>query len=290
MQLPVLLGTHVSVNGGIHTAFRRGARIGCTTIQLFTKNSNRWDAKPLSADDIEQVADARTTTAISIAFAHASYLINLCATNAANLRRSRAAFIDELQRSEALGLKGLIVHPGAHLGAGEEEGIRRIAESLNIAHAETPRLTTRTVLESTAGQGTAIGYRFSQLRKIIDLLDDARRVALCLDTCHLFAAGYPIATEKGWEETLREFDSTIGLGRLAALHVNDSKREAGSRVDRHEHIGKGKMGLPSFAFLMNEPRFQSVPKILETDKSEDMHEDVENMAVLRSLIRRSTNL
>lgn len=285
MEHGVLLGTHVSTGGGLHTAFERGASIGCTTMQIFTKNSNRWTAKPLSADDVQRYTVARSRSTDMPVFAHAAYLINLCATNPAILKKSRDALIDELSRCETLGLRGLIIHPGSHLGKGEVEGIQRIAESINFAHAATQRFATFTVLESTAGQGTAVGYRFSHLRNIFDQVEENNRMAMCIDTCHLFAAGYPIATENGWEDMMRECETTVGLNRIVAVHVNDSKRELGSRVDRHEHIGKGKIGLSAFAFLMNDPRLRDVPKILETEKSDDMHEDVENMAILRSLIR-----
>jgi deoxyribonuclease-4 len=200
------------------------------------------------------------------------------------LRKSRAALRDELGRCEALGISGLILHPGSHVGAGEKDGIKRIAESLNLAHADTPGYRTRSILETTAGQGSAIGYRFEQLGGIIDLVDEKDRVGVCFDTCHVFAAGYDISTEGGWEETIGAFDDVIGLRRLSAIHVNDSRKERGSRVDRHDHIGKGKIGLPGFRMLMNDPRMENVPKILETEKSDDMHEDIENMNVLRSLI------
>ncbi len=280
-----LLGTHVSVSGGIHTAFERAMRIGCATMQVFTKNSNQWTARAFTDEDIQNYKTACGKATVDPVFAHAAYLINLCAVTPATLARSRMALTDELRRCEALGLRGLIVHPGSHVGAGEEEGIRRISESVNHAHAATPGFRTLTILETTAGQGTTIGHRFEQIRNIIDGIEQRDRVGVCIDTCHLFAAGYPIHRYDGWEETMREFEAIIGFDRLAAVHVNDSKRELGSRVDRHEHIGKGKMGLQGFAMLMNDPRFQAIPKILETDKSDDMHEDVENMTLLRSLIR-----
>jgi deoxyribonuclease-4 len=170
------------------------------------------------------------------------------------------------------------------MGAGPAEGTKRIAESLNLIHAQTPGYRTRTVLETTAGQGTAMGSRFEELAGILSLLRDVERGAVCLDTCHVFAAGYDIGAGRGWEETMAAFEGTIGMGRLAAVHVNDSRRERGSRIDRHEHIGKGKIGLEGFRMLMNDPRLEGIPKILETEKSDDMHEDIENMNVLRSLI------
>jgi deoxyribonuclease IV len=280
----VLLGTHVSVAGGIHKAFERGEQIGCTTMQVFTKNSNQWAGKALTGEDIQSYKTASGKSTIDPVFAHASYLINLCATNPAILARSRTALADELLRCQTLGIRGLIFHPGAHLGAGEQEGIRKIAESINDVHSRTGPIAPLTILETTAGQGTAIGYRFDHLASVIERCAVPDRLAICLDTCHLYAAGYAIDTEKGWHAMLGELDTTVGLSRLAAIHVNDSKRELGSRVDRHEHIGKGKINPLAFRLLMNDPRLAAVPKILETDKSDDMHEDVENMAYLRSLL------
>jgi len=283
MQRHLLIGSHMSISGGISTAFGRGQKAGCSTIQIFTKNSNQWSARPYGKDDIEKFASSAATSGIAPVVAHASYLINLCASNRDTLTKSRAALQDELSRCETLGLKGLIVHPGAHVGAGMDEGIKRIAESLNLVHEKTDGFRTLTILETTAGQGSAVGHRFEQLRAIIDLLERESRVAVCFDTCHVFAAGYDIATERGWESTLLEFGNIIGLERLAAVHTNDSKRERGSHVDRHEHIGKGCIGLTGFRMLMNDPRLADVPKILETEKSEDLHEDIENLNILRSL-------
>ena len=279
-----LLGSHMSIAGGVHTAFERGVRAGCTTMQVFVKNSNQWTARQPAADEIERTRAAAATSGISPVVAHASYLINLCAVNAATLRRSRAAFIDELNRCAGFGIAALIVHPGAHMGRGEADGIAAIADSLNAIHEATPGNPVLSTVECTAGQGSALGYRFEQLRAIIDGVDDRRRMAVCLDTCHLFAAGYDIASPAGWERTFRDFEATLGFPLLAAVHVNDSKREFHSRIDRHEHIGKGMIGLTAFRLLMNDPRFAGVPKILETEKSEDLHEDIENMRVLRSLL------
>ena len=274
----------MSISGGMYRAFERAALTGCTTMQVFTKNNNRWEARPYTPGDIEQYRLARAGSPVAPVLAHAAYLINLCAVDGEVLRKSRAALRDELGRCEALGISGLILHPGSHVGAGEKDGIKRIAESLNLAHADTPGYRTRSILETTAGQGSAIGYRFEQLGGIIDLVDEKDRVGVCFDTCHVFAAGYDISMEGGWEETIGAFDDVIGLRRLSAIHVNDSRKERGSRVDRHDHIGKGKIGLPGFRMLMNDPRMENVPKILETEKSDDMHEDIENMNVLRSLI------
>lgn len=279
------LGTHVSVAGGMHQAFARATQIGCATMQVFVKNANQWNARPLTEPDIQTYKTAAASASVYPVVAHAAYLINLCAVQQDTLQRSRKGYEVELLRCESLDMMGLVVHPGAHMGAGEDEGIKRIAESLNIIHQRTRGFRTLSLLEVTAGQGTSIGYRFEHLRGIIDLLDEPSRAGICLDTCHVFAAGYDIRTDKGWEDMLHELDTTLGLDRLKVIHVNDSEKDVGSRRDRHEHIGKGKIGLEGFRFLMNDPRLALVPKILETDKSEDMHEDIENMNLLRSLLR-----
>jgi deoxyribonuclease-4 len=288
MRQNLLLGSHMSISGGMYRAFERAALSGCTTMQVFTKNNNRWDARPYTPGDIEQYRLAAARSPVAPVLAHAAYLINLCAADGDVLKKSRAALRDELERCEALGILGLILHPGSHVGAGENEGIKRIAESLNLTHACTPKYRTRSILETTAGQGSALGYRFEQLAGIIDLVDEKDRMGVCLDTCHVFAAGYDISTEGGWDETIGAFDDVIGLRRMSAIHVNDSRKELGSRVDRHDHIGKGRIGLPGFRILMNDPRLENVPKILETEKSDDMHEDIENMNVLRSLVAEVT--
>jgi deoxyribonuclease IV len=279
-----LLGAHMSIAGGVHTAIERANSIGCTTMQMFVKNNNQWGGKPLSDEDVASYKKLHSESNIHPVMAHGTYLINLCARDPSNLKKSRSTFLDELHRCERLGLQYLNVHPGAHLGAGEEEGIALIAESLNLIHEQTKGYHTVSVLETTAGQGTALGYRFEQLQKIIDLVDERQRVAVCVDTCHLFAAGYDIGTEEGYEATFTEFDAIIGLDRLIAFHVNDSKRERGSRIDRHEHIGKGHIGLTGFRLLMNDTRFAYVPKILETPKGVEMKEDVANMKTLMKLV------
>lgn len=276
----------MSISGGIHTAHERGMSIGCTTIQLFTKNNTRWSGKPLSEDDIETYKRIERKSRIYPVVAHSSYLLNLCAKDLLILKKSRRGFRDELDRCERLGIPYFVFHPGAHMGRGEQEGIERIAESLNLLHEETPGYHVKSVLELTAGQGTSVGYRFEHLRKIIDAVEPKERMGVCLDTCHLHAAGYDITTEAGYEQTFDEFESIIGLRRLVVFHVNDSKRELGSHVDRHEHIGKGKIGDLGFQLLMNDSRFAGIPKILETPKSEDMHEDVVNLKRLRSFLRR----
>jgi deoxyribonuclease-4 len=284
MRTIPLLGAHMSIAGGVHTAFSRGEKIGCTTMQVFTKNSNQWFGKPLTEEDIQQYKQEEKISQISPVIAHDCYLINLCANDPVILIRSRDAFLDELRRCQALGIPNLNFHPGSHMGQGEKDGIMRIAESINIIHARTTGFSVRSVLETTAGQGTALGSTFEQLRDIIDLVDQKERIGICIDTCHIFAAGYDLRTEEEYEKTVRQFNDIIGLGRLVAFHVNDSKKGLGSRVDRHEHIGKGAIGMKGFSLLMNDERFQEMPKILETPKSDDMHEDIENLNMLRSVI------
>ena len=288
MSIRVLLGAHMSISGGVHTAHERGMSIGCTTIQLFTKNNTRWSGKPLSEEDIENYKRIERKSRIHPVVAHSSYLINLCAKDPLILKKSRRAYRDELDRCERLDIPYFVFHPGAHMGRGEQEGVVRIVESLNLLHEETPDYHVKSVLELTAGQGTSVGYRFEHLRKIIDVVETKERMGVCVDTCHLLAAGYDITTETGYEKTFDEFESIIGLKRLVVFHLNDSRRELGSHVDRHQHIGKGKIGDLGFRLLMNDPRFVAIPKILETPKSEDMHEDVMNLKRLRSFLRRSS--
>jgi deoxyribonuclease-4 len=282
----ILLGAHMSIAGGVHCAVERAASIGCTTMQMFVKNNNQWRGKKLTAEDVSTYKKLLTESSIGPVVVHDTYLINLCATDKDILQKSRDALKDELDRCEMLGVEYLNFHPGSHMGAGEGEGIKRIAESLNLIHEKTTGYSVKSVIETTAGQGSAIGYRFEHLRHIIDLVEQRERMAVCVDTCHVFAAGYDIVTETGYEQTFRDFDSVVGLHRLVAFHVNDAKRERGSRIDRHEHIGKGMIGKAGFRLLMNDDRFTTIPKILETPKEPEMKEDVKNMKVLRSLVRK----
>lgn len=284
--MKILLGAHMSIAGGVDKAVERAAKIGCTTFQLFTKNSNQWKATPLNEQTVQNYKRLLKLTKIKPVVAHDSYLINLCAKDKSVLKKSREAFIDELKRCEILEVDYLNFHPGSHMGLGEEDGIKLIAESINIAHEKTKGFKVKSMIETTAGQGTSIGYRFEQIRKIIDLVEDKRRLVVCVDTCHIFAAGYDIRTEQSYFNTFEEFDKIVGLKFLKAFHLNDSKKDLGERVDRHEHIGKGKIGLNGFRFIMNDERFMNIPKILETPKGEDMREDVINLRKLRRLISK----
>ena len=280
-----LLGAHVSIAGGVSTAIDRAEKLGFTAIQIFTKNSNRWSAKPLDAKEIENFKTKLSKSSIKFIVAHDSYLINLCAKNEEILNKSRNAFVDELQRCEQLGIPYLNFHPGSHTGRGEEEGLKVIAESINIAHEKTANFKVSSMLELTAGQGTALGYRFEQIAKIIELVDDKKRMSVCIDTAHIFAADYDIRTVGSYDEVMKQFNDIIGLYRLKCFHINDSKKELGSKVDRHEHIGKGFIGLEGFANIMNDEKLINVPKILETPKGKEQLEDLENIKVLKSLIK-----
>ncbi len=281
-RLP-LIGAHESIAGGIHKAFERAESVGCKALQVFTKNNNQWFAKPLSDEDVASYKTAQKKSRISPVIAHDCYLINLCATDKSILKKSREALLDELRRCEALGIPYLNFHPGSHMGAGGHVGIDVIIESLNRVHEKSKGFGVISVLETTAGQGTAIGHRFEQLREIIDGVEEPERMAVCIDTCHIFAASYDIRTEESYRKTMTEFDDIIGLSRLVAVHVNDSKKGLGSRVDRHEHIGKGAIGQEGFRQLMLDERLIKVPKILETPKGEGLKEDRMNLEVLRIL-------
>lgn len=280
----ILLGAHSSINGGYYKAIERADNIGCTVTQIFTKNSNQWKAKSISIESVIKFKDTLKNSKINEIIAHDSYLINLCAKDKEILKKSKESFIEELKACEILGIPHLNFHPGSHLGQGESDGIKIIAESINIAHLETHGSKVCTMIETTAGQGTNIGYKFEQIGEIIGLIEDKTRMTVCIDTCHIFAAGYEINNAIGYDKTFLEFHNCIGLDYLKAFHINDSKKPLNSRVDRHEHIGKGFIGPEAFRLLMNDKRFINIPKILETPKSEDMNEDIMNMNLLKSFI------
>ncbi len=284
-----LLGAHMSVAGGVSKSLERGKMVGCDTIQIFTRNNNRWTSKPIPPEEIERFHEQVKVTGIWPVFSHAAYLINLASPKDDLWEKSIEAFIDELVRAEKLKLMGVVLHPGSHMGEGEETGIARIAAALDRCHDATEGFQTLTLLEVTAGTGDHLGYRFEQLAEIRARVKHPERIAYCFDTCHAFAAGYDFRTKEGYEAMMEEFDRILGLERLKAFHFNDSKHPLGSRKDRHEHIGKGYIGLDGFRWIVNDPRFQETPMVLETPKSKDMHEDVENLRVLRSLIDRSAN-
>jgi deoxyribonuclease-4 len=283
-QSAILLGAHMSIGGGVHTAIERACSIKCRAMQMFVKNNMQWFARPLTPHEIRAFLEHRQRGELSSIFAHANYLINLAATNPQFHANSLRALSEELTRADQLKLPFLVLHPGAHLGAGEEAGLKKIAASIDKVLRKLPKLKTRIALETTAGQGSCLGHTFEQIAYIFDNVREPQRLCVCLDTAHVFAAGYDIGSEAAIRKTFRRFDRTIGFERLVAIHVNDSKTMRGSRVDRHEHIGKGRIGLDAFRFIMRNRRFGNIPKVLETPKGKDLREDVENLETLRGLL------
>ncbi|MGQ9599588.1 MAG: deoxyribonuclease IV [Anaerolineae bacterium] len=287
MEKHVLLGAHESIAGGVEKALERGLEVGCDTVQIFVKSPNRWASKALEERDIVAFKKAVDETGIWPVFAHSLYLINLATPDDTLWHKSVDALTDDLQRCEQLGLPGLVLHPGSHMGAGEEAGLTRIIAALDEVHTRLPGYDAQVWLEVTAGQGDHLGYTFEQLRAIIQGVKMPERLGVCFDTAHAFAAGYELRSREGYEETWEQFNTILGLDQLRAIHLNDSKRERGSRIDRHEHIGKGVLGLEPFRFLLNDPRFWGIPMTLETEKGPDLAEDKENLAVLRSLLENT---
>ena len=282
-QSPLLLGAHMSIRGGVSTAIERARSINCTAMQIFVKNNMQWFARPLRREEIRAFLDHVQRGELLSIFAHANYLINLAATNPQFHANSIRALSEELIRADQLRLPFVVLHPGAHLGAGEEAGLEKVVESIDRVLAGLPKIKTRIALETTAGQGSCLGNKFEQLAYIIKRVREPERLCVCLDTAHVFAAGYDISSESSLRKTLSEFDRAVGPDRLAAIHLNDSKTGCGSRVDRHEHIGKGRIGLDAFRFIMRDRRFRQVPKVLETPKGNDLREDVMNLKTLRGL-------
>jgi deoxyribonuclease-4 len=277
----------MSIAGGVAQALRRGKEIGCDVIQLFTKNANQWRAKPLDPDAIESFHQARNETGITPIAAHNSYLVNLASPDEGLYKRSQEALWEEMGRAEALGIPYLVMHPGSHRGSGDEEGLYRIARGINLLHYRGPDMTIQILLETTAGQGSTLGSRFEHFARIIEMVEEDTRVGICLDTCHCFAAGYDISTPEGYEGTMEEFHRIIGLDRLKLIHLNDSKGAAGEKVDRHEHIGQGHLGIESFRLLLRDNRLADLPIILETPKGKDPTGedwDVVNLRLLRGLL------
>jgi deoxyribonuclease-4 len=279
----------MSIAGGVDKSLLEGKKVDCDAIQIFTKSSRQWAAEPYGSEEIQSFKQNQKETGIATVVAHDSYLLNLGSPDEALRKKSIRAFVDELERSETLGIPYLVAHPGAHMGAGEAEGIKTIARSLDEIHAACDGFHVKVALEITAGQGSCLGYRFAQIRDIIDATRESERLRVCFDTEHAFAAGYDLRTRDAYDRTFGEFDETIGIDLLAAFHLNDSKKEFHSRVDRHEHIGKGHIGVEAFRLLLNDRRFWGIPMCLETPKGKDLKEDVENLALLRSLVADGVN-
>lgn len=281
-----LLGAHMSIAGGYHKAAEAAAALGMTTVQIFTKNNAQWRAKPITDGEVDAFRAAVSAGRLEMPCSHASYLINLASPNGELWSKSVEAFAIELERAERLGLVGVVVHPGTATGIDEGRGIDNVVRALNAAVSSARSERVEVWLEATAGQGASLGHRFEQLAEILDRVERPERYGVCLDTCHIFAAGYPLRTREEFDETFAAFDRTVGFPRLRAVHLNDSKKPCGSRVDRHEHIGEGCLGLEPFRHLLNDPRFTNLPMYLETAKGsrDGMELDAVNLKTLQSLI------
>jgi len=286
------IGAHMSVAGGISKAVDRAVVHGCEALQVFTKNASQWRGKPLDPAEVRRFRERIEQTGITPVVSHASYLINLATTFPALREQSLAAFIDEIDRAEALGLLGVVIHPGTCTAGPDDDALRLIADAIRVAFKARPRARTMVLLEHTAGQGRTLGHRFEHLAAVIRHLRGSQRVGVCLDTCHLVASGYDITTEAGYRDTFEQFDRLVGIERLNVFHGNDSKKPCGSRVDRHEHIGEGCIGLEAFRRLLHDPRFAGLPILIETEKSKGAERkgvvvedplDVKNLGTLRRL-------
>lgn len=278
------LGAHMSIAGGLHKAVERGVTAGCGVIQVFTQNSNQWRGKPVSDSEAALFREKREEAGLRDVVSHDIYLINLASAPGEVREKSLAGFLEEMERCARLGIDKIVMHPGAHLGEGEETGIRRIVEAFDLLFEQGKDFTGKVLLETTAGQGSNIGYRFEHLREIRQLSSFPHRFGICYDTCHTFAAGYDITSDEGYRGVFEEFDRVLGLENLLVFHFNDSKKGLNCRVDRHEHIGQGSMGINGFRLIMNDARFARTPKILETPKGDQDEMDAVNLKTLRDLV------
>lgn len=288
-SLPVL-GAHMSMAGGFFRAIERGIEVGCRCVQMFVKNNNQWTAPALTEDDVSQLQAALRQSPIHHLVAHSSYLINLGSPDTPLWKKSIDALVVELERAARLGIPHVVLHPGAYTTSSEEAGLQRIIAALDEVQRQTRDLSATCLLENTAGQGSCLGWRFEHLATILDGVQDPDRIGICFDTCHAFAAGYGLADEADYRQTMRTLQRCVGLKRIRAIHLNDSKRERGSRVDRHEHIGQGMIGKDAFTRLLNDRHFRNTPMYLETPKGDDPKSgkawDVVNLQRLRRLRKR----
>ncbi len=284
-----LLGSHLSIAGGYYKAVYAAKELDLECVQIFTKNNNQWRAKEMTDEDVTKFRDAIEETGIQMPCAHDSYLINLASPKEELWQKSLAAFIIELERAERLGLAGVVMHPGSFVKSTEEEGLQKIIEAFDIVLEKTVGQKVEVWIETTAGQGTNLGHRFEHLNEIISSVQDSTRLGVCVDTCHIFAAGYPMETVKEYKATMDEFDSVVGIERIKAFHLNDSKKEFGSRVDRHDHIGQGFLGLKPFKHIINDKRFKNLPMYMETPKGDNedgIPNDTINVNILRGLMKK----
>jgi deoxyribonuclease-4 len=282
----MIFGAHESIAGGVFNAIERGQKATCDTIQMFNKSNSQWRAKKIVQAELDKYFEAIEETGISVSVSHSSYLINIASPKDDLGKKSYLALKEEMERCQMLKIPNLVMHPGAHVGSGEEAGLDKIAGHISRMFDQLENNEVCLLLETTAGQGSVLGYKFEQLGYIINKVKDNSRLGVCLDTCHIFAAGYGLSDPKEYKKTMKTFDDEIGLDRLKIIHMNDSKKEFGSRKDRHEHIGKGFIGLEAFRNLVNDQRLKKMPMILETPKGEELTEDVENLKVLRSLVKK----
>jgi deoxyribonuclease-4 len=280
-------GAHMPSAGGAHKALERGIKVGCEIVQLFVKNNMQWFGRPHEPQELALYANQMAAGKLHAIFGHAGYLINLGAPASANRDNSIKSLVNEINLATALGLPFLVMHPGAHLGAGDEAGIQNIVAGLDEVFAITKLSPVRIALENTAGQGSCLGHRVEHLGEIFQRVKNPRRLGVCLDTAHFFEAGFDLRTAKGWNDAIGQVERLVGLPQILAFHLNDSKTDLGSRVDRHAGIGQGKIGKEPFRHIVNDARFEMHPGCLETPKSKDLHEDVENLAILRLLLTRS---
>lgn len=284
----VLLGAHLSISGGYHKAVAEARQLGCTALQIFTKNAHTWAERVVRDSERERFLAARSDAGVDVILSHTAYLLNLASDKPDVRARSEDALEQELVRCDRLEIPFLVHHPGAHMGKGVTHGLAMAADAINRVFERLPTSRARLLLETCAGQGTGLGHRFDHFKVLIDNVADKDRIGVCLDTCHMFAAGYDIRTPDAYQRTLDQFDVAVGLDTISAIHLNDSKRELGARVDRHAHIGEGAIGMDAFRFIMNDQRFAAVPKIIETPRrpGDDGRDDL-NLTLLRGLVDRS---
>jgi deoxyribonuclease-4 len=282
----MLFGAHESIAGGVHKAIERGKLATCDVVQIFDKSSNQWRAAPFKPDDLDQYFRLQEELNVTVAAAHAGYLINIASPDKALNKKSFLSLKEELERCNVLDTHNLVLHPGSHVGSGEEAGLKRVSENINRLFEEVPDNRCTLALEATAGQGSNLGYTFEHLAWLIDHIDDKTHIGVCLDSCHIFAAGYPLSSRRDYRATIDKFDTIVGLGYLRVFHLNDCKQPLGAHRDRHEHIGQGYIGLDGFRNIVNDKRLKDIPMILETPKDEDLKDDVENLRILRGLVSK----
>jgi deoxyribonuclease-4 len=280
----MLIGAHLSVSGGVDKSFARAAELKCTAFQIFTKSNRQWQAKDLDPEEIERYLQLQEETGIIPVVCHASYLLNLGTPDDAIWQKSIDALVVELERCELLHIPYLVVHPGSHVKSGVEAGLARVSQALDIVHARLPEVQAKIALEITAGQGATLGSTFEEIAAIIAGCQQPERLVVCFDTCHALAAGYEFRTKESYEAMLDEFDRVIGLDRLKVVHLNDSQKDLGSRIDRHTHIGEGCIGLEPFSYFLNDPRLEKVPLLIETPVDNDPEDNIRNLKALLSLI------